>query len=489
MPAASARFPGAVVGNRSWVSTTTRYAAACAIGLLGLAPYVALSTASTGLQTQIMGSLGGGTLAYALSGGLASGGYAVGAVCGAQIALRRRQRGLFLLSQAVFVLASLGAAFSTDMATFAVARLVQGVAAGAMLVSSLPPLITRFGPRKVPLSAGIVDIGIFGTSTLGPLVAAWALQHHDGWRTVMVAVAVLGALGWVVALAGYERWDPPEPDSRVDWPAMTLVLVVAAAAFAASSLVGTEPVVSASVLGLFVCALVVFVLLVWVERRSAEPLIPVGALTTQLPVCGIFTAMVGGAVFVTVIEVLETVHRLQPSRAWTLPVGAALGAVVLWRTFATRLLPVLVNVGMCALGVGALLLLSSSTTAALLAGLLLGFGAAATVSPGLFLTGLGLPSNRLGRAFAMVQLLRAVSTYAVAPVVVASVAKTVGPDHALVAMAVVSAVGLAVLIALPLLWGARPQIPDLEAWLEGEQAMPSPPLVGVDGLVSEGGDS
>jgi MFS family permease len=471
------------------VSSGGRYLAAAAIGLLGLAPYVALSTAATPLQTSIGGALGGSALGFAVSGGLASGGYALGAVAGAQLALRHRQRGLFLLAQAIFVLASVGAALAQDMLAFDAARLVQGLSAGAMLIAALPPLITRFGAGKVPLSAGIVDVGIFGTSTLGPLVASWALHGADGWRWMMAVVAVLGALGWLVALVGYERWDPPEPDSRIDTPALTLVALISAAAFAASSLVAAHPFLSWQVLGLLVAAMVVFVALVGVERRSSDPLIPVSTLTTQLPVCGIFAAMLGGAVFVTLVEVMETVHRAQPHQVWPMPVGAAVGAFALWRLFATRLMPVLVNIGVLALGGAALLLLAHGTATLLLASLLLGFGAAATVSPGLFLTGLGLPSTSLGRAFAMVQLLRAVSTYAVAPVMVQSVAlgSAAGSRHVFVAMAVVSGVALVVLIGLPLLWGARPESPDLEAWLDGDQAMVSPPLVGSDGLVPERG--
>ena len=453
-----------------------RYLGACAIGFLGLAPYVVLSTAFVPLQKAVMSSLGAGSLGFALAEGFASGAYAVGAVTAAQFALRRRQREIFLLCEAVFVVTSVASAFSPDVVVFGVARVLQGLAAGGMLISSLPPLITRFGAGMVPLSAGVVDVGIFGSSTLGPLVGVWATHAGgDGWRWMLLVAAALGVVGWIVAWRRYESWDPPEPDARVDVPALALVAVVAGLAFAASSLVGAEPFLSLPVLGLFGLALAALVALLVVEARRSDPLIPVQALTTQLPVSGIFAAMLGGAVFVVVVEVMETAHLSQPSRMWPMPVGALLGAIAFWRLFVTKWMPVLVDAGVCLLGAGALVLLGTGALPVMLAALLLGFGAAATVSPGLFLAAMGLPSERLGRAFALVQLLRALATYAVAPVVIESVVKGgSGRDEAFVAMAVACAVGLVLLVVVPVVSGARLRRPDVQTWLDGDKGLPSP---------------
>lgn len=450
------------------------YLSACTLALLGLAPYVVLSTAFLPLQGALSAELGSGTLGFAVAGGLSSAGYAIGAVGTAQVTLRIMPRRVFLTCEAVFVVVTVLMAASPAMWVFAVARFVQGLAAGGLLISSLPPLITRFGAGLIPLSAGIVDVGIFGASTLGPLLGGWSASGSD-WRWLLVGAAAVGAVGWVVALAAYDRWDPPEPERRVDRPALLLVVVTSVAVFAASSLVGTVPVVSWQVLGLFALAVVVLAVLLLVEARHPEPLVPVGALSTQLPVTGIFAAMVGGAVFVTLTEMLQTdLGSSAPGQLWPMLIGAAVGAVGLWRLLPTRWLPILVDVGAAALGVAAvLLLLDTGRPTILLVALLLGFGAGATVSPGLFLTGLGLTSDRLGRAFALVQLLRAMATYAVAPVVL-QIAKSHGQRPAVAAMAVVAGVGLVVLLVVPLLSGARLRAPDLDAWLEGDKGLPSP---------------
>jgi hypothetical protein len=150
----------------------------------------------------------------------------------------------------------------------------------------------------------------------------------------------------------------------------------------------------------------------------------------------------------------------------------------------TRWLPVLVNAGLVALGIGSGLLVvmaDRGTPSALFgwAGLLLGFGAGASVSPGLFLAAFGVPSQSLGRAFALVELLRSEAGYAVAPVVAAvaqgSASLAGGVRTGLIVTLVLTALGLVVALVLPAVSGARLRAPDLAGWLDGEgKALPSP---------------
>jgi hypothetical protein len=168
---------------------------------------------------------------------------------------------------------------------------------------------------------------------------------------------------------------------------------------------------------------------------------------------------------------------------WPMPLGVILAAVLFGYLFRTRWLPVLVNIGLMALGGAALALCffdradPSPLVPAIAAAL--GFGAGASVSPGLFLAAMGVRANRLGRAFALVLLLRAEAAYAVAPIVL-YVAAT-APDLAsgirlcLLLMAALAAVGVLAALVIPAASGARLRPPDLVAWLEeGDTALPSP---------------
>jgi MFS family permease len=460
-----------------------RYPLAVGIALLGLGPNVVLSTALLPVRQQVADGLGASTATVGLATGLGSAGYAIGAVVAAQLALRLLQRHLFLVAEGAFALASLVAALAPSVAVLLPALVLQGVAAGAMLITSLPPLITRFGPGRVALSAGVVDLGIFGASTLGPIVGNLVVGSASGWRWLFAGAAALAVVGGVVAAVGYERWDPAEPEARIDTPALALVVVTTGAAFLAASLVSGRSPASAIVLGPALLALLAFAALVVAEARRPDPLIPLGSLSTQLPVTGILVAMVGGAVVVTATDLLQTILAQVEGRSpaavarvfWPMPVGAVVGAVVFWRLFRTRWVPVLVDAGLATLAAGCLLVLAGAHSWATL---LLGLGAATTVSPGLFLTGLGQESEKLGRSFALVQLLRSMATYAVAPVVLGLVLAAGDPGGAartgVLAMAVLAAVALLVALVVPAVSGARLHAPDLDAWLAGGKGLPSP---------------
>ena len=466
------------------------YGLAVAVALLGLCPNVALQTAFFPLNQLVAHDLGAGLTGVQVTAGLASAAYAVGAVSGAQLAQRLGQRRLFLSYQAAFVVGSVLAAAAPGIVLFGVGRVVQGLAAGAMLISALPPLISRFGVARLPVTAVVVNIGIFGASALGPMIGGLAAAAGS-WRALFVVSAALGMLGWVVAAVGYAEIDAADPDRPVDGAAVALTVVATVATFVGTSMLTGAPFVSPEVLLPLVVGLAALVLLLLVEDRRPDSLMPVRVLSTQLPVTGMVVASVGGAVFVMAAELAQ----LQLTRVaghgpasiatllWPLPVGVVVAAVCFGVLLRGRWVPVLVDVGLVALcAVPALLLAGGSTPSeelVLVVALLLGFGAGATVSPGLFLVGWSLPSTELGRAFALVQLVRSTVTYAVAPVVLhlamSAGSLTSGVRLALVVTLVVAAGALVAALALPAVSGARLRRPDLEGWLAGDgPALPSP---------------
>ena len=99
---------------------------------------------------------------------------------------------------------------------------------------------------------------------------------------------------------------------------------------------------------------------------------------------------------------------------------------------------------------------------------LTGIGLGATVAPALFVAGFSLPSANLQRVFAIVELLRAVAAFMVAPIFVYFAANVgssleVGTQIALWIGFGLAVVGALVGVALYALGGARPQTPDLDA--------------------------
>jgi MFS family permease len=465
-----------------------RYGPAVAIALLGLVPNIVLTTAFTPLVDVLTKELHTSALVLQLAEGMSNAGYAVGAVLAAYLGQRFLQRRLFLGYEAAFVVGSVLTAVAGSALPFFAGRLLQGTATGFMLVAALPPLVTRFGAERLRVTVTIVNVGLFGATTIGPLVGGPAAAAGQ-WRLLFWIVAALGLAGFVIAWLGYPAFDPPDPGLRLDRPAVVLAVAATFLPFFATSVLMGASFTSPVFLVPFVVGLAALGALVVLEYRKREPLMPVKALSTQLPVTGTAVAMIAGAVFVTAVELallfLTQSAGVGAARAglafWPMPVGLVVAALLFGLLLPTRWLGLLVVGGLVALGGGVGLLLVASGLGAAFgwATVLLGFGAGATVSPGLFLAAFGVPSQALGRAFALVELLRSEAAYAVAPIL-ATIAQGAprlagGVRTGLIATVALAGLGLVVALVLPVVSGARLRAPELQKWLDGEgQALPSP---------------
>jgi len=166
--------------------------------------------------------------------------------------------------------------------------------------------------------------------------------------------------------------------------------------------------------------------------------------------------------------------------------SAVLTALLLGVVFNKRQIQYLPLAGMAflAAGIGVFLIRVPASDALTLVGAgLTGIGVGATVAPALFVAGFSLPAANLQRVFAIVELLRAVAAFMIAPVF-AHLAVTVGGSvDSGTAVALWVGLGLAVtgtLAALLVygLGGARPQTPDIERFMDGDgPAWYSPPLL------------
>ena len=156
---------------------------------------------------------------------------------------------------------------------------------------------------------------------------------------------------------------------------------------------------------------------------------------TTLPVAAIVVAMSAGAASVAVIELTQTALHTQGSPAhiamlfWPEFGGAMVTAFLLGALFRTRFIPLLAFSGMLMLAGGAAVLagVTSAPHAVVVIGSgLVGLGVGASVSPALFICGFSIASSQIQRVFAMIELLRGVAAFMVAPVLL-HLAMTVDP--------------------------------------------------------------
>lgn len=471
-----------------------RYGAAVGLALLALAPNIVFTTAFPLLKGEIGPALGASALAMRLGEAFSNAAYSFGAVAAAGLAQRLPQRRLFLAYSSVFVAGSVLAVLAVGPVSFAFGRTLQGLGTGLLLVAALPPLVTQFPTARLPLTAIWINIGLFGAVTVGPLVGGLT-AHFGAWRLLFLGLGILGVGCFAIGFLSLEPTPAADPEARLD--GFALFLAAAATAlpfFAVSWLTHTSFTAPGFILPL-VIGLLALVVLITSQYRKKQAFIPVGPLFSTFPLCGILAAMVAGAAFVTLLELANAYLAVAPGgdrllRGLLLTpelIGLVVAAEVFRRALPTRWLAMLALSGLVAIIVGAAVLVpilpGNARLLVPVAAVLLGYGAGAAVTPGLFMAGMSLPSTQLGRTFALVELLRAEAAFLIGPVLL-SIAEAAAPPLlsglrlSIIITLALAVAGTAAIGVLFWLGGDRPGQPDLAAWLEkGGRAVNSPPLL------------
>jgi MFS family permease len=471
-------------------SLADSYLSAVALVVFALTPYLALSTALTPLTPLMSKSLGLSEQALQLTSGMANAAYAFGTVAAIQFAVHLRGRRMLVLYALLFLVGSVLAAAAWTPGLFIAGRVLQGLCTSLMLIAAVPPLVIGWPASKMRYTAATMNMCIFGAVALGPVIGG--VEAGAGrWHPLFWIVAGFAGLALLFALLTFEDQEPQDKSAPWDWVAQSLAGAGCAAAFFGASELTTHPFVSPIVLIPLLAGLVLIVALLAFEYRITNPLMPVRSLTSTFPVAGIIIAMCAGAAAVAIVELAQTAlqDKMSPTHMAMLfwpEFGAAVGTALLFGLlFRTRFVAVMALSGLFVLGGAAALLsgVSDGTDALVLVGSgLLGLGVGASVSPALFLAGFSLRDEQLPRVFALIELLRGVAAFMVAPLLL-HLAQTVGGSPAAgtrTAMWVCFgiAVGGALVAAYIVVLGrARLQRPDLDRWLGGDgPAIDSPPL-------------
>jgi len=427
-----------------------------------------------------------------LSSGLGNAAYAVGTVLAVQFAQHLPQRRMLLAYAVVLAIGSLVAAAAVNPGMFIAGHVLQGLATSMLLIAAAPPLTIGFPKEKLRNTAVIMNMCVFGAVALGPFIGGAQAEAH-AWRPLFWIIAGIAVLALVMAALTFEDAPPADLDAPRDLRAIGLAAVGCAAAFVGASQLTSHGFGDAAVTLPMFGGLALIVVLVVYQFRSRRPLLTVRTmLTSSIPVAGVGVALFAAAASVaatalTANVLLQTYSPVHVGMLYLPELGGAVVmAVVFGIVITRRAMHYLPLVGMVLLAAGILVFqfaLPANQPLVLIAAGLTGLALGATVAPALFVAGFSLQSNSLQRVFAIIELFRAVAAFMVAPIL-AHFALTVSTDlvtgtrYALW-IGFGLAVGGAVFgVAVYALSGARPQRPDLDEFLDGDDpAWYSPPLL------------
>jgi MFS family permease len=459
--------------------------------IFALVPYLALSAALQPLTPIIAHHLHMSLQTMSFASGMANAGYAVGTVLAVALAQHLPQRRMMVVYAALLVIGSVLTAGAQNAGMFIAGHVIQGLCTSLLLIAAVPPLALGYGAAKFRETAMIMNLCIFGAVALGPTMGGIQADSH-GWRPLFWIVAAISLAALVLALLTFEDDPPADRSAPKDPVAIGLAAAGSVAAFFGASQLLTHRFLDVSAVAPLFGGLALIVVLVVYQFRARRALLTIRGLASTMPVSGIVIALFAAAASVSATGLTASLlaGHYRPLHVGLLYLpelgGAVLTAFALGAVIDKREIHYLPLVGMMflAAGIGVFLIeVPPTQTLTLIGAALTGIGLGATVAPALFVAGMSLPSMNLQRVFALIELLRAVAAFMIAPVFAHFAATVGGNVRSGTGIALWIGLGLAVggaLLAVLLyaLGGARPQKPNIPRFMDGEGgAWYSPPLL------------
>lgn len=250
---------------------------------------------STALPT-IVGDLGGaGHLSWVITGYLLAETVATALV--GKFGDLFGRKAMFLVSVVVFLVGSFFCGFATSMTWLIGWRAVQGLGAGGLMVTASALIADVIPLRERGRYQGAMGT-VFGVVTVvGPLLGGLFVDHLS-WRwafyvNIPVGIVVLAVAA--TAIPAVRSAGRPV----IDYLGILLVSLGASGLTLATSWGGTSyPWGSPTIIGLFAGSVLVLAVFVLVERRAAEPVLPMRLFRSPVfTVGGMLTFIVGFAMF------------------------------------------------------------------------------------------------------------------------------------------------------------------------------------------------
>ncbi|WP_023588922.1 MFS transporter [Streptomyces thermolilacinus] len=180
---------------------------------------------------------------------------------------------LFQTAIVIFLLGSVLCGVAQDMPQLIAYRAVQGLGGGGLMVLSMAIVGDLVPPRDRGRYQGVFGAVFGATSVLGPLLGG-VFTEHLTWRWVFYINVPVGIVALFVIAAALHIPVHRTPH-RIDYAGTFLIASVATCLVLVASLGGTTWAWGdARIIGLAVLGVILLVLFVRVERRAAEPVLP-----------------------------------------------------------------------------------------------------------------------------------------------------------------------------------------------------------------------
>jgi EmrB/QacA subfamily drug resistance transporter len=328
------------------------------------------------------------------------------------------RRRMFVVSISIFLLGSALCGAAQSMGQLIAFRALQGVGAGGLLPLAQAAIADLFSPRERGRYQGYIGSMWATAAIAGPLLGG-TLTDAASWRWIFFINLPLGAIALIVVLRTM-RAPAQVREHTIDYLGAAVLSVAITSLLLACTWGGTTyPWGSPEVLVTGIGGLVLAVVFVAIERRVAEPLLPLSLFRERI--FSVSTAggfVVGAVIFAVSIYVpvfSQGVQEISATSSGVVLIPFSLGWVaaatasgqLISRTGRYRAFPIAGSVFILG-GLTLLTLLGEGSPPAAVAGILVitGIGMGMTFQPYIIATQNAVEVSNLGIATATIQFFR-----------------------------------------------------------------------------------
>lgn len=223
---------------------------------------------------------------------------------GGRLADRYGHRRLFLIGTIGFVAASALAGLSMSSGMLLSARALQGASA-ALLAPAALALVTQLFPTAADRTKALGIWGaVAGIGSAAGVLLGGVLTAAVGWQAVFFVNVPIGLVVIAMIPALVTR-DPASAPTRLDYPGAATITGALVAAVGALSAVEQVGFLHPLTLGLTAAAIVLGLAFVLIERRTAEPLVPLTVFGNRNLTAGNLVMLLVGAAMVALFFALS----------------------------------------------------------------------------------------------------------------------------------------------------------------------------------------